>query len=224
MKKVWLVCILTMFLGMATVWAAEDAGKEPSVGEKTASILQGSDKASQEQNSKLPRVAFLYVNNAKTDYDAEIDAKILDHMKKVAAGRWVLVAGDAYKDKLASMGIQSVTMAERADILAVTKDSDADALLVVEIEPFTIRDVMTFFTLGKKVTASIPVKAIDRHTGLYLYNGKFVEMGQDNTMIGALGNKSVSMKALDQFFSKFDVVVPEKFANVKRLDTPAENK
>ena len=216
MKKVWLVCVLTMLLGMGTVWAAEDAGKTYGV--------QGSDKVSQEQGGKLPRVAFLYVNNAKTDYDAEIDAKILEHMKKVAAGRWILVAGDAYKDKLAAMGIQSVTMAERADILAVTKDSDADALLVVEIEPFTVRDVMTFFTVGKKVTTSIPVKAIDRHTGLYLYNGKFVEMGQDNTMIGALGNKSVSMKALDQFFSKFDIVVPEKFANVKRLDTPAENK
>ena len=207
MKKVCLMFVLMMILGMGTVWASEDAGK-----------------AIQEQNSKLPRVAFLYVNNAKTDYDAEIDAKILEHMKKVAAGRWTLVAGDAYKDKLASMGIQSVTMAERADILAVAKDSDADALLVVEIEPFTVRDVMTFFTVGKKVTASIPVKAIDRHTGLYLYNGKFVEMGQDNTMIGAIGNKSVSMKALDQFFAKFDAVVPEKFANVKRLDTPAENK
>ena len=97
-------------------------------------------------------------------------------------------------------------------------------LLVVEIEPFTVRDVMTFFTVGKKVTASIPVKAIDRHTGLYLYNGKFVEMGQDNTMIGALGNKSVSMKALDQFFSKFDTVVPEKFANVKRVAANTENK
>ena len=224
MKKVWLVCVLTMLLGMGTVWAAEDSGKEPGLGEKTATILQGSDKALQDQTSKLPRVAFLYVNNAKTDYDAEIDAKILDHMKKVAAGRWVLVAGDAYKDKLASMGIQSVTMAERADILAVAKDSDADALLVVEIEPFTVSDVMTFFTVGKKVTASIPVKAIDRHTGLYLYNGKFVEMGQDNTMIGALGNKSVSMKALDQFFSKFDAVVPEKFANVKRVAANTENK
>ena len=207
MKKVCLMFVLMMILGMGTVWASEDAGK-----------------ASQEQNSKLPRVAFLYVNNAKTDYDAEIDAKILEHMKKVAAGRGTLVAGDAYKDKLASMGIQSVTMAERADILAVAKDSDADALLVVEIEPFTVRDVMTFFTVGKKVTASIPVKAIDRHTGLYLYNGKFVEMGQDNTMIGALGNKSVSMKALDQFFSKFDAVVPEKFANVKRVAANTENK
>lgn len=139
MKKVCLMFVLMMILGMGTVWASEDAGK-----------------AIQEQNSKLPRVAFLYVNNAKTDYDAEIDAKILEHMKKVAAGRWTLVAGDAYKDKLASMGIQSVTMAERADILAVAKDSDADALLVVEIEPFTVRDVMTFFTVGKKVTASIP--------------------------------------------------------------------
>ena len=87
MKKVCLMFVLMMILGMGTVWASEDAGK-----------------AIQEQNSKLPRVAFLYVNNAKTDYDAEIDAKILEHMKKVAAGRWTLVAGDAYKDKLASMG------------------------------------------------------------------------------------------------------------------------
>jgi len=218
MKKIWIVCMLLLCLGMGTACAAESAGGEPSIMEKTADILKGDAAPSAEQNSKLPRVAFIYINNAKTDYNAEIDAKILEHIKKVAANRWVLLPGDIYKDKMASMGTQSITMAERADILATTKDTEADALLLIEVEPFVVRDVITFFTVGKKVTTSIPVKVIDRNTGLYLYNGKFVELGKDNSMIGGIGNKSVIMKALDQFFVKFDEAIPGKLANVKRMD------
>lgn len=214
MKRVLFYCLIMLLLGISTAWAAEGVVNKNSV-EKT-SVIWGEDK--QDVGNKLPRVALLYINNAKTDYDAEIDAKIIDHIKWVAANRWTLVPGDIYKDKLASMGIQSITMAERADILATAKQGEVDALLLIEVEPFTVRDVMTFFTVGKKVTASIPVKAIDCNTGIYLYNGKFVELAQDNTMIGAIGNKSVSMKALDQIFSKFDPVVPDKFANVKRVE------
>ena len=160
----------------------------------------------------------MYINNAKTNYNEELDAKIMEHLKKVAANRWSFIPGDAYKDKLSAMGIQSFTLAERADILAITKDSEADALLLIEVEPFNIRDVITFFTVGKKVTATLPVKVIDRNTGLYLYNGKFVEMAQDNSMIGGIGNKSVIMKALDQVFEKFDLMIPEKLSTVKRID------
>ncbi|MBP1763959.1 MAG: hypothetical protein H6Q65_1017 [Firmicutes bacterium] len=53
---------------------------------------------------------------------------------------------------------------------------------------------------------------------MYLYTGKFVEMGQDSSMIGGIGNKSVIMKTLEQFFVKFAQVIPDKLANVKRAD------
>lgn len=220
MKKLWVVCILLLALGVNSAWAAE-----PPVGDQPVGgvVLQGEDVLTAERNAKLPRVVFLYVNNAKTDYDGEIDTYILEHIKKIAGNRWVVLPGDAYKSKLAAMGMQSITMAERADILAATKEAEAEAILLLEVEPFVVRDVITFFTVGKKVTATIPVKAIDRNTGMYLYNGKFVEMGKDNSMIGGIGNKSVIMKSLDQFFVKFDQVIPEKLAHVKRMEKGTEN-
>ncbi len=207
MKKMWVLCFLLVGLMILPAWAADD---------KVATSLQG-DKGL-EAKSNLPRVMIMYINNAKTEYNAELDAKIMDHLKKVGANRWSLLPGDAYKDKLSAMGIQSFSLAERADILAITKDSEADALLLIELEPFNVRDVITFFTVGKKITATMPVKVIDRNTGLYLYNGKFVEMAQDNSMIGGIGNKSVIIKALDQVFGKFDLIIPEKLATVKRME------
>ncbi len=45
-----------------------------------------------------------------------------------------------------------------------------------------------------------------------------VEMAQDNTMIGGIGNKSVIMKSLDLVFDKFALIIPEKLANVKRME------
>ena len=216
MKKIWVLCFLLLCLTILPASAAETDTGSQTLNEKIATILQ-EDKGS-EAKTNLPRVMIMYINNAKTNYNEELDAKIMEHLKKVAANRWSFIPGDAYKDKLSAMGIQSFTLAERADILAITKDSEADALLLIEVEPFNIRDVITFFTVGKKVTATLPVKVIDRNTGLYLYNGKFVEMAQDNSMIGGIGNKSVIMKALDQVFEKFDLMIPEKLSTVKRID------
>jgi hypothetical protein len=152
MKKIWVLCLLMLCFGIGTVWASESEKSSQNISERTAAILQGNDNLAAERNSKLPQLMVLYINNAKTDYNGEIDTKIMEHLKNLATNRWVLVPGDVYKDKLASMGIQSFSLAERADILAVTKDAEADAILLIEVEPFNIRDVLTFFTVGKKVT------------------------------------------------------------------------
>ena len=53
---------------------------------------------------------------------------------------------------------------------------------------------MTFFTVGKDITTTVPLKIIDLVNGKYLYNGKFTEKASDSTMIGGIGNKSVAMK------------------------------
>ena len=204
MKKILLLCMALLVLNVAAVNAA-------SAESGTAGITSGDMNV----GNNVPRVMLMYLNNAKTDYNNEIDIKVMDSLGKIADKRWQLTRGDVYKDKLSGMGIQSFTMAERGDILAITKQAEADVILLVEIEPFNVRDVVTFFTVGKKVTATVPVKVIDCNTGLYVYNGKFVEMGQDNSMIGGIGNKSVIMKALDQVFDKFGMVIPDKISATK---------
>ena len=66
------------------------------------------------------------------------------------------------------------------------------------MQPFIARDKVTFFTVGKDITTTVPLKIIDLVNGKYLYNGKFTEKASDSTMIGGIGNKSVAMKALNK--------------------------
>ena len=79
-----------------------------------------------------------------------------------------MVPGEIYKDRLAAKGIRNVSMAERSDIMAVGQTGEADVLLLIEVEPFSIQDRMGFLAVAKVVTTSIPVKAVDRNTGDYL--------------------------------------------------------
>ena len=182
MKRIWLITLLLLVVGVGSAWAAESEGDGTSISERTAAILT-------ERDSKLPRVAILYTNNAKTEYDADIDAKIMSHLKKLAVNRWVLVPGEIYKDRLAAKGIRNVSMAERTDILAVGQEGDADVLLLIEVEPFSVQDRVEFLAVTKAVTTSIPVKAVDRNTGTYLYNGKFNETSRDAEFLGGPGFK-----------------------------------
>ena len=211
MKRIWLMTLLLLLLSAGLAWAAESEGDGTSISERTAAILT-------ERDSKLPRVAILYTNNAKTAYDEEIDAKIMGHLKKLAVNRWVLVPGEIYKDRLAAKGIRNVSMAERSDILAVGQEGEADVLLLIEVEPFSVQDRVEFLAVAKVVTTSIPVKAVDRNAGTYLYNGKFNETSQDVEFLGGPGVKTVLLKSLDLFFSKFDYVIPPALSNVKHRE------
>ncbi|WP_018704493.1 hypothetical protein [Anaeromusa acidaminophila] len=211
MKRIWLITLLLLMVGVGSAWAAENEGDGTSISERTAAILT-------ERDSKLPRVAILYTNNAKTEYDTDIDAKIMSHLKKLAVNRWVLVPGEIYKDRLAAKGIRNVSMAERTDILAVGQEGDADVLLLIEVEPFSVQDRVEFLAVTKAVTTSIPVKAVDRNTGTYLYNGKFNETSRDAEFLGGPGFKTVLLKSLDLFFSKFDYAIPPALSNVKHRE------
>lgn len=84
----------------------------------------------------------------------------------------------------------------------------------MEVQPFIARDKITFFTVGKDITTTVPLKIIDLVNGKYLYNGKFTEKASDSTMIGGIGNKSVAMKALKK--------IDEQIASVLAARLPEE--
>ena len=84
----------------------------------------------------------------------------------------------------------------------------------MELEPFIRKDKMTFFTVGKEMTATLPLKIIDLLNNRYLYNGKFVEKATDSSMVGNIGNKSVSNKAL--------IKINEQVTSVIAVRLPAE--
>ena len=172
--------------------------------------------------SKLPKVAVMYVNNAKTTYDDVVDREILKYLDTaIPANTYELVDGAPYMEKLAKIGFVDISSAERTDIVDAFAGDGVDYCIYLEVQPFVARDKVTFFTIGKDMTTSVPFKMIDLVNGKYLYVGKFAEKASDSTMVGGIGNKSVAIKALDAVGQKIasiiDVRLPKTKAAVKRL-------
>ncbi|MCH4157987.1 MAG: hypothetical protein LKF34_05240 [Acidaminococcaceae bacterium] len=158
--------------------------------------------------AELPKVAVLYINNAKTTYDNEVDQKVLgDLALALPAAKYTRVDGAPYLAKLQKMGMTDLSTAERSDIVDAFKGDDVDYCLYVEVQPFVARDKVTFFTIGKDITAVVPFKIIDLANNKYLYNGKFTEKGSDSTIIGLIGNKSVALKVLGKIDKEMTTVI-----------------
>lgn len=172
------------------------------------------NKAAAEENGA--KAAVLYVNNANTTYDADIDRAVLENVQaalKTSACEYI--DGTEFLGQLNKNGIADITQAERADIADVFKGSGVDYVVLVQVEPFVRKEKVTVFTLGKEMTAVVPFKIFDVKSGKYLYNGKFTELAKDSSVIGDVGNKSVALKALETVNAKISEVIASRLAQVK---------
>lgn len=172
------------------------------------------------QDNTKAKVALLYVNNAKATYDDEINKKMNDNFATVLK-QYTVIPGQRYVEMLNKIGISDITTAERSDIMGVFQGEDVDYVLYVELQPFVRKQRVTFFTIGMDITAVVPMKVIDLKGNRYLYNGKFTEFASDSSMLGAPGNKSVSLKALDQVIEKMNPVIATRLP-LTRPETPAK--
>lgn len=189
MKKM-LLCLLTLLLIANTCFAAE--------------IIQ----AAEDQNSgnKKVNVALLYVNTAKTTYDDELNKKMTSNFNSLLKN-YNVIPGERYIELLNKSGISDITTAERSDIVQVFKGENIDYVLFAELQPFVRKERISFFSYGIDMTAIVPIKIIDLKNNKYLYNGKFTEFASDSTMLGGIGNKSVSLTALDKVIEKINAVI-----------------
>lgn len=172
------------------------------------------NKAAAEENGA--KAAVLYVNNANTTYDADIDRAVLENVQaalKTSACEYI--DGTEFLGQLNENGIADITQAERADIEDVFKDSGVDYVVLVQVEPFVRKEKVTVFTLGKEMTAVVPFKIFDVKSGKYIYNGKFTELAKDSSVIGDVGNKSVALKALETVNAKISGVIASRLAQGK---------
>lgn len=131
-----------------------------------------------------------------------------------------LVDGAPYAEKLNKLGYMDIADAERSDIVDVFENEGVDYCVYLEIQPFVARDKMTFFTVGKDITTSVPFKIIDLTNNKYLYVGKYTEKASDSTMIGGIGNKSVALKAINAVGQKIaaviDVRLPKETVKIEK--------
>ena len=158
-----------------------------------------------------PQVAVLYVNNAKTTYDADVDNSILNNLAKcINSQKYVYVNGTPYIEKLKKTGVDDLSTAERADIIDAFSGEGIDYIVFVEVQPLVRKEKLSFFTYGIDITAVVPFKVIDLVNGKYLYNGKFSEKASDSTAFGGLGNKAIALKALDKINQQIATVLSNR--------------
>jgi len=188
MKKM-LLCLFTLLLIANIGFAAEAA---------TADV--------QKAETTKVTVALLYVNNAKSTYDDELNNKMKGNFDSLLKN-YNVIPGGRYIELLNKAGIADITTAERTDIIEVFKGQNIDYVLFAELQPFVRKERITFFTYGIDITAIVPIKIIDLKNNKYLYNGKFTEFASDSSMIGGIGNKSVSLTALDKVIEKMNAVL-----------------
>ncbi|MBP2650527.1 MAG: hypothetical protein H6Q74_1352 [Firmicutes bacterium] len=162
-----------------------------------------------------PIVALLFVNNAKTTYDNDLTDKIMTNFDNLLKSKYIVVPGTKYVELLSKQGIVDITTAERTDIVDAFRGENVDYVLYCELQPFVRKEKITFFTQGINMTAIIPIKIISLKSGKYLYNGKFTEFASDSTMIGSVGNKSVSLKALDKTIEQMNSIIAARLPETK---------
>ena len=230
MKKVILYLLTMIFaLSTATALAAEPADAPVSMRERMEKIRVESDPVYQAEKAKrmenMPKVAVLYVNNAETTYNDEVAGVVLGNLEKcINDDKYIYINGEPYIEKLNKVGIVDITTAERADIVDAFEGEDVDYVVFIEVQPFIARDKVTFFTVGKDITTTVPLKIIDLVNGKYLYNGKFTEKASDSTMIGGIGNKSVAMKALNKINEQITSVLTVRLPEEKSVAVAADKK
>ncbi|MGL5206247.1 MAG: hypothetical protein ACRC8T_01870 [Acidaminococcaceae bacterium] len=219
MKKMIIFFVAAMLLMTSAVAFAEE-GKE-LMKDKVQQYQLDNDPAYQaalaEKQANMPKVVVLYVNNSKSTYDDEVDKNIKSNLAKaISPEKYLMIEGSPYVEKLKKAGITDIATAERADVISAFAGDDLDYVIFLEVQPFVARDKMTFFTIGKDVTATVPFKMIDVVNNRYLYNGKFTEKVSDSTIIGGIGNKSVAMKALDKINAQINAVIADRLPTAKQ--------
>lgn len=165
--------------------------------------------------AEMPRVAIVYVNNAKTTYDDALDDCILKNLNESLSKNFAVSRSDAVLKKLADSGMTDLAMAERRDIMDAVAGEGFDYIICLSLEPFQRKEKFSFFTQGIEIIATAPFKVIDVKGDRYLYNGKFVEQHYDSTWIGTVGNKSVALEAMQKINKDINKVIKEKMLTAK---------
>lgn len=229
MKKFFiLVLTILLFCFTSSVFANEnevkDDASKPQLFSERLKIFYEQQEREKIRNANLenmPKVAVLYINNSQTTYNDEIDEIMLNMLKEVVDyDTYQYVDGAPYIERLSKIGIVDITTAERADIIDAFEGEDIDYAIFLQVDPFIRKDKVTFFTVGKEMTAFVPFKIIDIKNNRYLYNGKFTEIAKDSSMLGDIGNKSVAVKALtavkEKIASVIDVRLPKTKVTVNK--------
>ncbi len=169
--------------------------------------LTSSIKYTFAQERTKASVSIIFINNAKTTYDDELNNKINNWMNGKVEGLYNIIPNAQPLSKLKALGIEDIAMAEKKDLIETFADSRTDYIVYAELQPFIRKEKITVFTYGKDMTATMIFKILDVPNSKYLYNGKFIIKGSDSTSEWFIGNKSVAFKAIESVLIEMGEVI-----------------
>lgn len=205
MKKLCLLLISLLVLCTTAIGFAADTGSKIPTSTKIQEIQT---KIWNGAAGRLSKVGIIYNNKAKTTYDDEIDYHVLESIiKQINPNDHVMVDATAVLGELESMGINDITLAERADLLDSLKQHNLAYAIIVQVDPFIRKERMAMFRYTIEMTSDIPVKVVDVEGNKYLYNGKISEFAKHGTAVGGVSNKSTVMKVLDNAEPKLAEII-----------------
>ena len=160
-----------------------------------------------------PKVAVLYLNQSEAAYHKSVDKTILENLNEELMYLSVdVVDSRPFMQRLKKNGVADFAMAERRDLTEVFHGSNVDYVICVQVDPFYRKATTSVFSKGVKMTASVPFRMIDLKNDRFIYNGKFQATDGKSKMIGATGNRSVSLKVLRLVNKQINEVLNEKLA------------
>jgi hypothetical protein len=159
------------------------------------------------QETKKTTVFPIYINNAKTAFDKDLEIKLVENLNATLSKDYSLVKNDSYKEDFKKIGIDDLIKAERVDIIEVFKDK-TDFVLITEIEPIINEKTDGFLTQSVTSRGSIRLKILDVNNNKYLLNESISYKDKESQLsVGYLslfdiGKKAITMKNFEKLFKQ----------------------
>lgn len=232
----------------AQVWAAEYDSKDlpenlverirqmdETKTEKTKSSIQSrideimnADAPKVEDIKVLPKVAVIYVNNSMTDWNEDIDKKMLKCFNDLLPKeKYELVDGTPYIAKLSDLGYMDLSMVERSDFVTVMEGRGIDYCVYMEVEPMMRNGHGWHQNEEQEATVSVPVKVVDLNSGRYITAATYSEKHKDapnfiaSIFGGGVSPKNVTLRAFDAVCEK---IITDVAARMPESKSAAANK
>lgn len=167
------------------------------------------------ENEKATSLAIIYANHAGK-YEKAMDRVIHRELPKRLKG-YRIVDAQAVDRRMQSMGMENPIWLEREDLHLLTRDLDADYLVLFDLREVYAQKKVTVLTKGNEATGSVAVKIMYIPTGRYVYVGELNATESKMTILLNTGKKTTSGKVVEELMKDMAAVI-RKVAPVERKD------
>ena len=205
------VLVMNVSVGLVAEANAVTISNEPTMSVGTRAGTNSDVTVIKTATNTNKTATILFVNDAGTTYDKAIEKKITEDITKTLKLRgYTCVDGKTFIKKFNQLGIGDLTTAEREDYATVFKGSNLGYSIYVEVMPITVREKSTMLSKGRIVSATVVFRIMDLKTNKYIYTDRFAERVSDSSMVGSVGNRSVTMSAINRINKQIRAILNER--------------